>query len=134
MGRGEGYEHDADPMAGRTMNPPPRRESKPEIPIPKKVSFAGSHDAIRATGWIVRLSIVGVEIESLQPPPVGSQAVVRGELIAGEGELVLRGRVQWTTAKRFAIQFGPLGARETNAILRAAEPSSRRAGSGAEAG
>ena len=105
------------------MNVPRRRESKPEIPIPKKVTFAGSSGGIPATGWIVRLSIVGVEIESLQPPPVGSVAFVRGELIAGEGDLVLRGRVQWTTAKRFAIQFGPLGARETNAILRAAEPS-----------
>jgi hypothetical protein len=99
-----------------------RRDSKPEIEVPKKAAFAVDRGE-RATGWIVRLSVVGVEIESLQPPPVGGQLVVWAELVAGEGELAMRGRVQWSTTTRFGVQFGPLGARETHAIVRAARSS-----------
>jgi len=101
----------------------PRRDSKPEIEVPKKASFAIDLGD-RATGWIVRLSVVGVEVESLQPPPIGGHIVVWAELVAGEGELAIRGRVQWSTATRFGVQFGPLGVRETYAILRAAGRSS----------
>jgi hypothetical protein len=101
-----------------------RRDSKPEIDVPKKASFARAEVADFATGWIVKLSMVGVEIESLQPPPISGEVVVRTELVDGEGEVVLRGRVQWATATRFAVQFGPLGIRETSAIVRA---SRRRA-------
>jgi hypothetical protein len=100
----------------------PRRDSKPEIDVPRKASF-GTHPENRATGWVVRLSVAGVEVESLQPPPVGAEVIVWVELVIGEGELALRGRVQWASAARFAVQFGPLGVKETHAIVR----SSRRA-------
>jgi hypothetical protein len=97
-----------------------RRESKPEIAVPRKAWFARTpHDA-RAAGRIVRLSVAGVEVESLQPAPAGSDVVVWAELIDGEGELEMRGRVQWASATRFAVQFGPLGARQTHAIVRSA--------------
>jgi hypothetical protein len=49
--------------------------------------------------------------------------VVRAELFAGEGELAMSGRVQWSTATRFGVQFGPLGVKETNAIVRSSRPS-----------
>jgi hypothetical protein len=98
-----------------------RRESKPEIEVPKKATFALT-DGERATGWIVRLSVVGIELESLHAPPVGAELVVRAELVTGEGELAMTGRVQWSTATRFGVQFGPLGVKETSAIVR----SSRR--------
>jgi hypothetical protein len=95
-----------------------RRESKPEIEVPRRASFSvDGGDPVIA--WIVRLSVVGAEFESLQPPPTGSEVVVRAELVEGEGELPLRGRVQWASAVRFGVQFGPLGARETNAVVRA---------------
>jgi hypothetical protein len=97
-----------------------RRESKPEIAIPRRASFALDPGGDSAAGWIVRLSIVGMEIESLQPPAVGSAVVVRAQLLEGEGEVAMRGRVQWATSTRFAVQFGPLGARETNIVVRAA--------------
>jgi hypothetical protein len=100
-----------------------RRDSKPEIDVPRKASFVVSADGDTVRGWIVGLSIVGVEIESLQPPSVGSDVVVRAELLEGEGEVTLRGRVQWATPGRFAVQFGPLGARDTNIIVRAARRS-----------
>jgi hypothetical protein len=102
----------------------PRRDSKPEIEVPRKASFAATDESSeRAAGWIVRLSIVGVEVESLQPPAIGSEVVVWTVLLDGEGELALRGRVQWATATRFAVQFGPLGAKDTHAIVRAGRSS-----------
>jgi hypothetical protein len=101
----------------------PRRDSKPEIEAPRKASFAYAIGAEPATGWIVRLSIVGAEIESLQPPAAGTDVVVWTELVDAEGELVLRGRVQWARSTRFAVLFGPLGVKETNAIVRVARRS-----------
>ena len=99
-----------------------RRDSKPEIEVPRKASF-GTDPRDRSTGWIVRLSVAGAEVESLQPPVVGADVVVWAELVPGEGELSLRGRVQWASVARFAVQFGPLGIKETSAIVR----STRRA-------
>jgi len=99
-----------------------RRDSKPEIEVPKKASFAVA-GGDRATGWIVRLSVVGVEVESLQAPPVGSEIVFWTELVDGEGEVAMPGRVQWATYARFSVLFGPLGARETHAIVRASRSS-----------
>ncbi|MGH7293722.1 MAG: PilZ domain-containing protein [Polyangiaceae bacterium] len=97
----------------------PRRDSKPEIEVPRKVTFSPGDGADRATGWIVKLSVVGVEVESLQPPPAASEVRVWTELVDGEGELSVSGRVQWATASRFGVLFGPLGARETHVIVRA---------------
>jgi hypothetical protein len=74
----------------------------------------------RAAGNIVRLSAVDAEIESPWPPPVGRRIVVWAELISGEGEVAMRGRVDWSTQTRFGVALGPLGSRETYAILRAA--------------
>lgn len=104
-----------------------RRESKPEIAIPRRASFSAM-GGDPAAAWIVRLSMVGVELESLQPPLAGAEVVVRAELVDGEGKLSLPGRVQWATAVRFGVQFGPLGPRETRAVLRAGR---RPAGTGA---
>lgn len=100
-----------------------RRDSKPEIERPRKASFAVGADGDRVAGWIVGLSIVGVEMESMQPPPIGSEVVVWAQLLDGEGEVAMRGRVQWSKPGRFAVQFGPLGARDTNIIVRAARRS-----------
>ena len=90
--------------------------------MPKKASFAVA-GGDRATGWIVKLSVVGVEVESLQTPPVGSEIVFWAELIDGEGEVAMPGRVQWATFARFSVLFGPLGARETRAVVRATRSS-----------
>jgi len=100
-----------------------RRDSKPEIAVPRKASFALDPNGDRVAGWIVRLSIVGVEVESLQPPAVGTEVVLWAELIDGEGEVAMRGRVQSATSTGFALQFGPLSARDTNIIVRAARRS-----------
>lgn len=74
----------------------------------------------RAAGNIVRLAAFDAEIESPWPPPVGRGIVIWAELISGEGEVAIRGRVDWSMGTRFGVVLGPLGPRETYAILRAA--------------
>lgn len=74
----------------------------------------------RAFGNIVRLSTIGVEIESPWPPKVGSRVVIWAELVEGEGEIAMRARVDWSTPTRFGVLLGPLGPRESYAIIRAA--------------
>jgi hypothetical protein len=97
-----------------------RRESKPEIMVPKQVSFGLGKGDGRGQGSIVRLSVAGVEVESEQAPPEGTEVFLLAELVEGEGEVALHGRVQWVRPGRFAVHFGLLGVRATSVILRAA--------------
>jgi hypothetical protein len=92
---------------------------KPQMDVPKRVLFATDPGDERATGRIVALSVTGAELSSLEAPPVGSNLFLWAELIEGDGVVEMYGRVQWATETRFAVQFGPLGERETNAIVRA---------------
>jgi hypothetical protein len=103
------------------MGIPLRRESKPEIEVPRPVSFSSRAGNEPSSGWIVRLSVAGVEIETLSPPPAGREVSLRAVLVDGEGEVELHGRVQWSQAARFAVQFGSLGARATRAIVQASQ-------------
>ncbi|HEX8790582.1 MAG TPA: hypothetical protein VF765_06490 [Polyangiaceae bacterium] len=89
----------------------------PAIDVPRKATFTIG-DGQRRAGWIVRLSVEELVLEAPEPPPLDAEVLIVSELWAGEGDLVLRGRAQWSTAMRFAVQLGPLGAEETNAILR----------------
>lgn len=93
------------------------RDSKPAIEVPRKAMFTIG-DGQRRSGWIVRLSVVGLVLEAPEPPPLDAQVLIVTELWDGEGDVVLRGRVQWSSTMRFAVQLGPLGARETSAIVR----------------
>lgn len=74
----------------------------------------------RAAGNVVRLSAVGAEIDSPWPPAVGDGIVIWAELVPSEGAVAMRGRVNWSTPTRFGVLLGPLGSRETYAIIRAA--------------
>jgi hypothetical protein len=66
----------------------------------------------------VRLSVVGADIQTLEPPAAGAILDLRVEL--GEGKpVVCRARVQWSLPDRFGAQFTLLGARETHAIVEA---------------
>lgn len=110
-----------------------KRWTKPQ-PVPARpigATFAVERGD-RAAGNIVRLSAVGAEIDSPWPPAVGDRIVICAELVAGEGEVALRGRVDWSTPTRFGVLLGPIGPRETYAIIRAAhriEPPHARANS-----
>jgi hypothetical protein len=69
-------------------------------------------------GWIVRLSVVGIDVETLQPPAAGSILDLVVELREGQ-PMACRARVQWSKARGFGAQFTLLGARETHAIIEA---------------
>jgi hypothetical protein len=96
-----------------------RRASRPEILVPQYVSFAPRGTDDKSAGWIVRLSIVGADVEAIDPPPVGAELDLHAKL--KEQTVVLQGRVQWTTQGQFGVQFGQLGVRETRAILDTAD-------------
>jgi hypothetical protein len=81
----------------------------------------------RLPGVIARLSVAGAEIDAESLPAVGSRVEVFAELGTGD-EVTVEGRVQWATATRFGVLFGPLGERETGAILRALRRSERPRG------
>jgi hypothetical protein len=101
-----------------------RRESKPEIAVPKLVHVYDGSVRDPRVGWIVRLSIAGVDIESYDGPSIGADVALWAELIEGEGMMQFRGRVQWVTPNRFGVQFGLLGAQEAHAVVRAAQAKS----------
>lgn len=98
-----------------------RHDSKLELDVPRKASFSSADSASGpGEGWIERLSVAGLEIASLDTlPPAGASVTVWAELFDGEGVVTMAGRVQWCATGRFAVQFSPLGARETSAIVRA---------------
>src|SRR5262249_38358215 len=60
----------------------PRQPSKPDIPMPVAVSFNVEGETTEpATGFIARLSIAGVDIETFEAaPPIGSLLVMRARL------------------------------------------------------
>jgi hypothetical protein len=101
----------------------PRRESKPEIAVPKLVYVYDGSVRDPRVGWIVRLSIAGVDIESYEGPSQGADVALWTELVEGEGVMQFRGRVQWVTTNRFGVQFGLLGAQEAHAVVRAVSTS-----------
>jgi hypothetical protein len=97
-----------------------RNASKPEIQAPLRVSFEVEGDPEAATGWIARLSLVGVDLETLHAPAVGSRIVFYATLDPLSCEiLTFQGRVQWVAGARVGVQFTELGAKETHAILQA---------------
>ena len=68
--------------------------------------------------WVVRHSVVGVDIQTLEPPPAGATVEMVLELREGERMRCLA-RVQWSKVDAFGAQFTLLGARETHAIVEA---------------
>jgi hypothetical protein len=94
-----------------------RQPSKPSIPVPRPITFSAAGGAPSA-GWIVRLSVVGVVVETPVAPVAGALVDMVVELRAGS-RMACRGRVQWSKPGCFGAMFTLLGARETNAIVEA---------------
>lgn len=94
--------------------------SKLEIPVPVSVSFEIEGESEPATGWIARLSLAGVDIESLHIPPIGSKIVFHAALDPASSEvLTYTGRVRWVAGAKIGIQFAELGAKETHSVVEA---------------
>ena len=97
-----------------------RLASKPEIPMPVEVSLEVEGQQEPVTGWIANLSLVGVDIDTVGAPPVGSRVSFFTALDPTSAEILgFAGRVQWVAGARVGIQFTELGAKETHAIMEA---------------
>jgi hypothetical protein len=95
-----------------------RYSSKPEIAAPVHVSFEVEGVPQASEGWITRLSLAGVDIETLEAPAMGTRIVFYAAFDPGSTEVLsFKGRVQWVTHGRVGLQFVELGAKETHAIL-----------------
>jgi hypothetical protein len=98
----------------------PRIASKPDIPMPVQVSLEVEGEAEPVIGWIARLSLVGVDIDTVGAPPVGRRVSFFTALDPTSSEiLAFAGRIQWVTGTRVGVQFTQLGAKETHAIMEA---------------
>ena len=115
--------HDATAAAPESQMPAqssrrPRQPSKPDIPMPIALSFqVEGAQSEPTTGFIAALSLVGVDIETFEAPPIGSLLVMRAALDPNADPLTIRGRVQWVNGSRVGIQFAALGAHDTHVIL-----------------
>jgi hypothetical protein len=97
-----------------------RVSSKPEVRMPLHVSLEVEGASEPVTGWIARLSLVGVDVETLQAPAVGSRVVFYAALDPNSAEVLgFAGRVQWVAGARVGVQFTEIGAKETHAIMQA---------------
>ena len=93
------------------------RPSKPNMQVPVRMTFCVGAGPSRE-GWIVRLSVAGLEVETSAPPPIGSNVQMAIEF-RPRAPIACSGRVQWSNAIGFGAQFTLLGARETHAIVEA---------------
>jgi hypothetical protein len=94
-----------------------RLPSKPTIPVPRPVTFRAAGAEPRS-GRVVRLSVVGVVVESPGVVAIGVPVDLVLELRPGR-PMVCKARVQWSKPGCFGAQFTLLGARETHAIVEA---------------
>jgi hypothetical protein len=93
--------------------------SKLEIPVPVRVVFRVEGEGEPVHGWVARLSLAGVDIETFHAPPIGSLIVFHAALDPESEVLGFTGRVRWVSGTRVGIQFAELGAKETHAIVEA---------------
>jgi hypothetical protein len=93
------------------------REKREHIRAPYQVDVQVSGDWI-GTVTSRDLSVGGMFLvtpEGMTPPPLGANLELRFAA-AGSVELRVPGVVRWQSVDGFGVQFGLLGARETNAI------------------
>jgi hypothetical protein len=107
----------------KTMRQP--YSSKPEIPVPVRVSFEVEGAAGPVNGWIARLSVAGADIETFHLVPIGSEIALHAALDPESSEvLTFKGRVRWAAGTRMGVQFSELGAKETHTIIQAMRSAS----------
>jgi hypothetical protein len=92
-----------------------RRPSKPELCVPMHAAIECLASGEVVSSWIVRMSVAGVDLETLQPFGVGREVMVRVKF--APGSFALPGVVRASAAASMTVQFGLLGVHETRAVL-----------------
>lgn len=90
-------------------------------------------DAAREAARCRDMSLGGCFLEVATAPPFGTAIIVYVELpdlVDAEGRQLVTAvgsTVRWTTTEGMGVQFGPMGARETAALLRLLGPHHAKA-------
>lgn len=93
-----------------------RRHARSPIDLPVSFTVKGSES--RGEGMGKDISIGGMFVETQAAAAFGSEVIVRVRLRTATGEQTfdLPGVVRWVRSGGMGVQFGLLGALETNAI------------------
>jgi uncharacterized protein (TIGR02266 family) len=92
-----------------------RRHSRAPVDLP--VEIATKNSDARVQGRASDLSLGGMFVRTAHPPPFGSEVIVYATLTAKKTPFELAAVVRWTREDGMGLQFLPLGARETHAIM-----------------
>jgi type IV pilus assembly protein PilZ len=101
-----------------------RRYSR--VPFHAPVTFTAKGSEETSEGECRDLSLGGMFIETTTPRPFGSEVVVHVSVPGEAKPYVLPGVVRWVRGGGMGVQFGLLGARETNMITRFAAGAARK--------
>ncbi len=90
-------------------------------PIDLGVEFvqkgAGASSEVRIKGQAKDISLGGMFVETAKPLPFATEVVVTAAIQSGKPAFDLPAVVRWTREDGMGIQFRPLGAKETHAIM-----------------
>ncbi len=92
-----------------------RRHQRTPIDVAVEFSAKGSTELF--AGRATDISVGGMFIETQKPLAFAADVVVHITLPNQKGALALRGVVRWTRQSGMGVQFGLLGARETQGIV-----------------
>jgi uncharacterized protein (TIGR02266 family) len=86
-------------------------------PVDLPVEIATKNADARIQGRASDLSLGGMFVRTEHPQPFGSEVIVYATLTAKKTPFELAAIVRWTREDGMGLQFLPLGARETHAIM-----------------
>jgi hypothetical protein len=116
-------------MANASIVVPPAKKRKTvdehrhheRAPIDLGVEFArngsGEPAGVRVKGQAKDISLGGMFVQTAEPLPFATEVIVYAELTPGKPAFALPAVVRWTRDDGMGVQFRPVGARETYAIM-----------------
>jgi len=92
-----------------------RKHHRVSVDLPVEITAKTSDT--RVPGLASDLSLGGMFVRTAQPQPFGAQVVVHATLTPKKTPFQLAAVVRWTREDGMGLQFLPLGAHETHAIM-----------------
>ena len=89
----------------------PRRELRTELFL--QIEF--EHEGRSSVGFCRNMSLTGMFIETTEPAPFGATLLLDVPLPGMRARI--EAYVRWTKSEGMGVQFGPMGARETHALM-----------------